>query len=75
MYHDRRVKWGALLRRLRALPRQEGGRGPLREALRAQALRVRSVRVLSAVIRNRLGDEEKLVQVPVALCSGRVVER
>ena len=37
--------------RLRALHRQEGGRGRLREALRAQALRVRVVRVLSAVLR------------------------
>ena len=34
-----------------ALPRREGGRGRLREALRAQALRVRVVRVLAAVLR------------------------
>ena len=46
---------GALLQRLRALPRREGGRGRPREALRAQALRVRVVRVLSAVLRGRPG--------------------
>ena len=42
---------GALLQRLRALPRREGGRDWLREALCASALRVRVVRVLPAVLR------------------------
>ena len=42
---------GALLQRLRALPRREGGRDWLREALRASALRVHVVRVLPAVLR------------------------
>ena len=65
---------GALLHCLWALPRREGGRGRLREALCAQALRVRVVRVLSAVLRGRPGEEEELVQVPVALRGGRVVE-
>ena len=65
---------GALLQRLWAPPRREGGGGRLREALRAKALRVRVVRVLSAVLRGRPGQEEELVQVPVALCGGRVAE-
>ena len=55
LYHGGRVERGALLQRLRTLPRREGGRGQLREALRAQALRVRVVRVLLAVLRGRLG--------------------
>ena len=46
---------GALLQGLWALPRREGGRGGLREALRAPALRVRVVRVLPAVLRGRPG--------------------
>ena len=47
------VERGALLQRLRALPRQEGGRDWLREALRASTLRVRVVRVLPAVFQGR----------------------
>ena len=39
----------------RTCPRREGGRGRLREALRAQALRPRVVRVLPAVLRGRPG--------------------
>ena len=46
---------GALLQRVRALPRREGGRGRLREALCALALRLRVVRVLLAVLRGRPG--------------------
>ena len=68
------VERGTLLQRLWALSLREGGRGRLREALRAQALRVRVIRVLPAVLRGRPGQEEELVQVPVALCGGRVVE-
>ena len=67
LYRGGGVEQGALLQRLRALPRQEGGRGRLREALRSQALLVRVVRVLSAVLRGRPGKEEELLQVPVAL--------
>ena len=51
LYHGGGVERGALLQRLRALPRPEGGRDRLREALRASALRVRVVRVLPAVLR------------------------
>ena len=53
LYRGGCVKRGALLQRLRALPRQEGGRDWLREALRAPALRVRVVRVLPAVFQGR----------------------
>ena len=53
LYRGGGVERGALLQRLRALPRQEGGRDWLREALRASALRVRVVRVLPAVFRGR----------------------
>ena len=74
LYRGGSVKRGALLQRLRSLPRREGGRGRLREALRAQALRVRVVRVLPAVLRGPPGYEEELVQVPVALRRARVVE-
>ena len=42
---------GALLQRLRALPWRGGGQGRLREALRAQALEVRVVRVLPPGLR------------------------
>ena len=73
LYHGGRVERGALLQRLRALPRREGGRGGLRESLRPQVLRVRVVRVLSAVSWGRPGEEEPFVLVPVALCGGRVV--
>ena len=55
LYRGGRVERGGLLQRLRALPRREGGWGRLREALRAPALRVRVVRVLSAVLRGRPG--------------------
>ena len=55
LYRGGGVERGALLQRLRALPRQEGGRDRLREALRASALRVRAVRVLPAVLRGRPG--------------------
>ena len=65
---------GALLQCLRALPRRGGGGGRLQEALRAQALWVRVVRVLLPVLRRRPGEEEELVQVPVALRGGRIVE-
>ena len=53
LYRGGGVERGALLQRLRALPRQEGGQDWLREALRASALRVRVVRVLPAVLRGR----------------------
>ena len=53
LYRGRGVKRGALLQRLRALPRREGRRDWLQEALRASALRVRVVRVLPAVFRGR----------------------
>ena len=75
LYRCGRVEGGALLQRLRALPRRDGGRGRLREALRTPALRVRVVRVLPAVLRGRPGKEQELVYVPVALCGGRVAER
>ena len=55
LYRGGRVERGALLQRLRALPRREGGRGRLREALRAPALRVRVVRILPVVLRGRPG--------------------
>ena len=58
---------GALLQRLQALPRREGTLDRLRVALHAQALRVRVGQVLLAVLRGRPGQEEELVQVPVAL--------
>ena len=74
LYRGGRVERGAPLQHLRALSRREGGRGRLQEALCAQALRVRVVRVLSAVLRGRPGQEEELVQVPVALCGGRLAE-
>ena len=74
LYCGGRVKRGALLQLLRALPRREGGRGWLREALHAQALRVRVVRVLSAVLRGRPEQEEELLPLRVALPAGRVVE-
>ena len=75
MHSGGRVEQGALLQRLLALPLREGGQRRLREALGAQVLRVRVVRVLPAVLRGRPGHEEELVQVPVALRGGRVVER
>ena len=53
LYRGGGVERGAPLQRLRALPRREGGRDWLREALRASALRVRVVRVLPAVFRGR----------------------
>ena len=55
------VKRGALLQRLRALPRRKGGQDWLREALRASALRVHVVQVLPAVLRGRPWYEEELV--------------
>ena len=51
LYRGGGVERGALLQRLRALPRREGGRDRLWEALRASALHVRVVRVLPAVLR------------------------
>ena len=74
LHRGGRVERGALLESLRALPRREGGWGRLREALRTQALGVRVVRVLPALLRGRPGEEEELVQVPVALPAGRTVE-
>ena len=68
------VERGPLQQRLRALPCWEGGRGRLREALRAQALWVRVVRVLPAVLRGHMREGKELVLVPVALPGGRVVE-
>ena len=53
LYHGGGVERGALLQRLRALPRREGGRDWLQEALRASALRVHVVRSLLAVFRGR----------------------
>ena len=46
--------------------------GPAAEALCAQALRVRVVRVLPVLLGGRLREEEELVQVPVALRGGQV---
>ena len=59
---------------LRAPPRLEGVRGRLREALRAQALRLRVVRVLLAVLRGCPREEEELGQVPSALRGAQAVE-
>ena len=67
LHRGGRVERGALLQCLQALPWWEGWRGWLREALRAQVLRVRVVRVLPAVLRGCPREEEELVQVPVAL--------
>ena len=61
LYGGGGVERGALLQRLRALPRQEGGPDWLREALRASALWVRVVRVSPAVFRGRPWLEEELV--------------
>ena len=55
LYRGGGVERGALLQCLRALPRREGGRDRLREAVRGSALRVRVVRVLPAVLRGRPG--------------------
>ena len=55
LYPGGGVERGVLLQRLRALPRREGGRDQLQEALHASALRVRVVRVLPAVLRGRPG--------------------
>ena len=53
---------------------QECNLGRLLEPLRAQVLRMRVIQVLSAVLGGSLREEEELVQVPVALCSGWVAE-
>ena len=74
LHRGGRVERGPLQQRLRALPLWERGQGRLPKALRAQALRGRVVRVLPAVLRGRPREEEELVQVPVALRGGRVVE-
>ena len=61
LYRGGGVERGALPQRLRALPRQEGGRDWLREALGAWALWVRVVRVLPAVFWGRPWWEEEVV--------------
>ena len=50
-------QWASLQQRLLAPPRAEGGWGRLWEALRAQALRVRGILVLLAVLGGRLGGK------------------
>ena len=58
LHRSGRVERGSLQQCLLALPWQEGGGGRLREALCAEALRVRVVRVLLAVLQGRLREEE-----------------
>ena len=55
-------------------PVGRAGRASCRKACGAQALRVRVVRVLPAVLRGRLREDEELVQLPVALRGGQVLE-
>ena len=74
LHRGGRVERGSLQQCLLALPWGEGGRGRLREALCALALWVRVVRVLPAMLRGRLREEEESVQVAVALRGGLVVE-
>ena len=73
LHRGGRVEPGSLRQRVLALSLREGRRGRLQEALRAQVLRMRVVRVLPAVLRGRLRQEEELVQVPVALRGRRFV--
>ena len=68
------VNRGSLQQCLLALPRREGGQGQLRVALCAQVLRVRVIQFLPAVLRGCPREDEELVQVPVALPGGLVVE-
>ena len=74
LHRGGRAEWGSLQQWFLALPLREGGRGRLRGALCTQALRVRVVRVLPAVLRGRLPKEEGLKPVPVALRGGRAAE-
>ena len=74
LHHCGRVARGPLQQRLWALPRWKGGRARLQEALRAQALQLRVIRVLLAVPPGPPREEEELVQVPRALSPGQVVE-
>ena len=74
LHRGGRVERGPLQQCLSALPLREGGWGRLWEALCAQTLQVRVIWVLPALLRGRPREDEELVQVPVALHGGRVLE-
>ena len=74
LHRGGRFECGSPQQCLLALFLREGWRGRLREARCAQALRGCVVQVLPAVPRGRPQEGEELVQVPVALRSGRIAE-